>query len=443
MLSGTKLQSILTKDDYQNISFPEWPTWETIISMENVPDEIERRINLMIEEVEQSQQQSKMFCALAFHGREYRIYPGFSGLTCSNATHEELKNIQHKMLLGQPSVECRQRCWATEEKNIESLRQVHNKTLDHLLNRSISNLYQECLTHTNYPTYIYKIESSNLCNSTCVTCSGKFSTAWQQLEKKNNQFTIDYIKFDVTGDHLTLDSESINHAELFPIDYKNAKMINFLGGEPTLEKNNFKILENLISANNTDCLVSFTTHGNFNLTDYQLQIVKQFPNIQFNYSIDGIESRFEYIRYPLKWNKLLDNIDWCRSNNIEISANITISNLNIFYFKELKDWLTKEKLNYTLTTTYNHKLTTHHNVYSVTALPLHIKSIIIKRCQDEKINRLLSSHTEQDDNNYQLFLQDISTQDQWKNIKIDNYLPEFANCIHDDLLKITNTYTTQ
>lgn len=436
MISSKQLQDILTKDDYQNIIEPEWPDWETLNEMDVIPVEVEQRINQMLAEAEQAQQQSKSFCALAFHGREYRIAPGFSGLTCaSKSTHQQLKYIQQELLQGKQPVQCQQRCWEVEDKNIESLRQIHNKTLDHLLDRSVLDLYQECTTRTEYPTYIYKIETSNLCNGTCVTCSGKFSTAWQQLEKKNNQSTIDYVKFDVTDDHLILDNESVNHAELFSIDYKNAKMINFLGGEPTLEKNNFRILENLISAGNTDCLVSFTTHGNFSLTDYQIHLIKQFPNIQFNYSIDGIKSRFEYIRYPFKWDKLLENIAWSKENNIEISANITVSNLSIFYLNELTTWLTKEKINHSLSFAVNHKLITNRNVYSVTALSQKVKSLIIEKCQDDRIQRVLSTHTDDDDISYKLFLQDIVTQDRWKNIKIDNYLPEFADIIRNDLYK--------
>ena len=113
------------------------------------------------------------------------------------------------------------------------------------------------------------------------------------------------------------------------IDYANAKSIGFRGGEPFLSKTNFDILEKLIEIGNTDCFINFTTNGSSDILDYQKNILRKFKNINFCFSIDGIGPVFEYMRYPLTWDKLEENLEYCRKNNILISASYTVSNLNI------------------------------------------------------------------------------------------------------------------
>jgi sulfatase maturation enzyme AslB (radical SAM superfamily) len=189
--------------------------------------------------------------------------------------------------------------------------------------------------------------------------------------------------------------------------------------ESYVEKKNFDILEQLISVGNTDCFISLTTNGSIQFNQKQQTILKQFKNLNICLSIDGIEKRFEYMRFPLKWDILLANIDFFKSLDIDLSVSYTISNLNILYYNETIDWFERQGLR------HNHNLVTYPNYFSVNALPEKIKLGLTQE--------LFGQHNVNDDANFSLFLKEIQQQDQLKNISIKDYLPEFYELIKESI----------
>lgn len=156
--------------------------------------------------------------------------------------------------------------------------------------------------------------------------------------------------------------------------------------------------------------------------------------MHINFSIDAIDKKFEYVRYPLSWEKLNRNIKWCRDQGIEISVNWTLSSLTMFYFDEIKTWFKDNNLNYQLSLSKNFKRIPD-NSYNVLSLSQRVKDIVIKRNRSNEVRQLLSRHHALDDYAYNTLLLDLSKQDRWKNISIYDYMPEFAEVIHQDLVK--------
>jgi sulfatase maturation enzyme AslB (radical SAM superfamily) len=188
-----------------------------------------------------------------------------------------------------------------------------------------------------------------------------------------------------------------------------------------LSKSNFYILEQLLQHNNSDCFVSFVTNGSVEITDYQKHILSKFKNINFCFSIDGVGPVFEYMRYPLKWDMLLKNIEYCKNNNIMSSVSYTLSNLNIFYHAQTVKWFVDHDMNYLINVVYS---PAH---FQPSALPQQLKTIVSEK--NPSLEYLLNTHTDQDQQNYQQFRAEIIKQDQWKNISIKNYLPELAELL--------------
>jgi sulfatase maturation enzyme AslB (radical SAM superfamily) len=210
------------------------------------------------------------------------------------------------------------------------------------------------------------------------------------------------------------------------IDFANAKSIGFRGGEPLLSATNFEILEQLAQAGNTDCFINFTTNGSVPLSQAQKNILAKFSNINICFSIDGTGSIFEYLRYPLKWNDMLRNIDYCRNHNIMISASFTVSNLNVFYLPQIIQWFDQNQIRYLI----NAVSTPVH--FSARSLPQSVKQVIMANHSnhtDPIIGQLLKEHTDRDDLNYLTFCQEIAKQDSWKGIRMRDYLPELAELL--------------
>ena len=339
------------------------------------------------------------FCVLPFFGAEYnRERPATP--CCLLPANTDIKQLQTEMLSGKRPVAC-QKCWALEDQDKMSDRQLKNSAFDFYTDQDIQFIEKDC-QDGNFSLQILKLYTSNLCNSTCVTCGPEVSTAWATLKKVKT--------FEIIGED-----------QLESIPYKDLVMLSFVGGEPLFEKKNFNILEQLILIGNTDCNISLVSNGSIQLTQKQQNIIKQFKNLNICLSIDGIEKRFEYMRFPLKWDILLENIKFFKENNIQLSASYTISNLNIMYYQETVDWFNSQNLK------HNHILVSDPACFSPTALPKEVKSQLNNPIIP------LNDHSDLDDENFIAACNEIKNQDTLKNIKINDYLPEFYDLIPTSL----------
>jgi MoaA/NifB/PqqE/SkfB family radical SAM enzyme len=71
-----------------------------------------------------------------------------------------------------------------------------------------------------------------------------------------------------------------------------------------------------------------------------MNLLSQFSKLTLTCSIDAIEEKFEYMRFPLKWKNTLKTLEVFKSMpNAILNANIVVSKLNILYLKETEDWL--------------------------------------------------------------------------------------------------------
>ena len=345
---------------------------------------------------------NKAFCVLPFYGIEYPT----NTPCCLLPFNTDLDQVKKDMLAGIRPAAC-QKCWNLEDAGIKSDRLIKNETLDFYLDRDVNFLLEDCKQGKN-SVLQYKIETSKVCNGTCITCGSGSSSAWAQLERNNKNTP-----------KKTWHIESVE-AELY-VDYKSAKSIGFFGGEPFLSTTNFLILEKLIEAKNTDCHVSFVTNGSFEMTEYQKDLISKFKNINLCFSIDGVGPVFEYLRYPLKWKDLEKNILYCKQHNIMISVSYTISNLNIFYHDQTIEWFNKNELRFIINPVYNPVY------FKSSSLPESIKNVILQK-NSADINPFLT-HCDNDDTNYILFKRKIAEQNLWKKIKMKDYIPEFAKLI--------------
>ena len=335
---------------------------------------------------------------MPFYGAEYDP-SGFTTPCCLLPKNADIKQLQEEMLDNKRPTAC-QKCWVLEDQDKTSDRQLKNSAFDFYSNKDIRFVEEDC-RNGKFSTQIVKLYTSNLCNSTCVTCGPEASTAWATLKKIKT-----FIKIDSTI--------------LSTISVKDIVMLNFVGGEPFYEKKNFELLEQLIFVNNTNCFISFTTNGSSILTDHQKNILSKFKNLNICLSIDGIEKRFEYMRFPLKWHDLLDTIDYFKSINAQLSVSYTISNVNILYYDETVNWFKEKDLQ------HNHIIVSHPSYFSPDTLPANVK---------EQLSNILvlNIHLEQHDTDFVKTCEEIKQQDILKKINIKDYMPEFYELIPDHL----------
>ncbi len=390
----------MTQQDYDAVAGPDWPPYHVFVMHQSVPDFVYAELDTMLSPVVEFDHPS--FCVLPFYGHEHPQ----NKPCCFIPTGSNVKQIQQEMLQGLKPTAC-QKCWNMEDAGLKSDRILKNSTLDFYHNRNIKDLYQECVQGQSSVIH-YKIDTNNVCNLTCVTCSSGSSSAWAKLERANG------VRPRTTWQTQPQEIDRV-------IDYKTAKIITFRGGEPFMSQTNWHVLEQLLANNNTDCFISFTTNGSIKLTAKQKNIIKQFTNVNFCFSIDGIDKVFEYMRYPLKFETVTNNIEWCRQNNIDASVSYTLSNLNILYHSQTVAWFEQNNLTYLVNPVYQ---PAH---FRPGALTDSVKQQIIKH-NSQDVSAFLQN-TDRDHLNYEQFKLEIAKQDSWKNIQLKYYLPELASLL--------------
>jgi sulfatase maturation enzyme AslB (radical SAM superfamily) len=335
------------------------------------------------------------FCVLPFYSYEIQLNYAHQIYCCRLTTGTYIKDVQKSIKNKERSQSCNS-CWALEDQGLESERQIHNRTFDYYADRDLELIEQDAIS-TGFTPKIIKIATSNLCNSTCITCGPNLSSAWAKLENLPINYQI---------------------ASTPSIDFKAIVQLSFVGGEPLLEKKNFDILDELISLGNTNCFISIITNGSVELNQKQFDILAQFKNLNICLSIDGVGNQFEYIRWPLKWSQLEYNLAQFKKITQHVSVSCMISNLNIFYYTKLIDFFESSQIRYLCKQIVDPKYFAPGN------LPAEFKKQVLEN--NKKYHKEVGAFLNYGGGLIEQFWKEIDRQDQLKGINIENYLPELA-----------------
>jgi sulfatase maturation enzyme AslB (radical SAM superfamily) len=338
------------------------------------------------------------FCVLPFFAYETEQGTDKNIYCCRLAPGTNIADVQDSIKNKQRSPNCNL-CWQLEDQGLPSERQIHNRTFDHYADRDLELIEQDAVTQ-GHSARIIKLNTSNLCNGTCITCGSGASTAWAKLEK-------------IPIEYQAMQTSKLN------LDLQNIIQLSFVGGEPLLERQNFDVLQRLIQLGNTNCFVSIVTNGSIQLNQAQLDILASFPNLNICLSIDGVGPQFEYIRWPLKWSQLQHNIIQFKKIAQHISVSCMISNLNVFYYTELVEFFQLHDIAYLC------KQIEFPPYFAPGNLPDQFKQQVLAR--NSKYHDQVSAFLNLGRNDLsEKFWQEIDRQDQLKGISIQDYLPELA-----------------
>lgn len=352
------------------------------------------------------------FCVLPWYSLEM-AWHDYQGPCCLLPESYDLNSIKENMLAGKKPPEC-QKCWTLEEQGLKSDRQIKNATLDFYWDRDLKFIYEDAKNGLN-EIRILKLLTSYTCNSTCISCNSEVSSRWGELERSINpnlpQRSYKFIDIDDVKQR---------------VDFKNLKMLSLLGGEPLYEKKNFKLLEYLLDLGNDQVFLSLVTNGSIQLTTHQKQILSKFKNINFSVSIDGTGPVFEYLRFPLKFSDLVQNLKFFNEISSNISANYMLSNLNILYHNQTVEWFNQNNMVYSVNPIY------FPEWLQPKALPQKIKQILKQQLTSADYNTFIGPiHTDQDQQNFNSMLKEIKIQDTAKKIQMRDYLPELHQLINN------------
>jgi MoaA/NifB/PqqE/SkfB family radical SAM enzyme len=273
----------------------------------------------------------------------YRQYNMKEDQALDSWNSEYMKNVRLKMIAGEEIVNCK-KCVTAETQGLQSMRKTNNKEYYiNSTNRDGSVNY--------YPKHM-ELHFGNTCNLHCKMCSQQFShVIGKELLKMGEQDPefLQWVKkesgvlnnwtgeLDISYDWYKNDRVK---KSIFEHVSNNVEQLIIIGGEPTIIKEFYELLEYCYKENTlkdkTLTITTNMTNTNKNLSTW-LGSVKSFV---LHASIDGLGERNKYIRFPCEWTSVLSSIEFYKIiikkyNNGQFNFAPAIQLLNIDQLPEL------------------------------------------------------------------------------------------------------------
>lgn len=175
-----------------------------------------------------------------------------------------------------------------------------------------------------------ELQLDRVCNGGCIMCSPKHSSFWATELRQ--------VPIKPPIDHLS--------KVMSLVDVQKTKRLMFLGGEPFLSNADEKVLAEIKRPELVD--LQYTTNGSIYPSQERIALWKKFKSVLINISVDGVGARFEYIRYPLKWAKITENLDRMLKympENVSFKVNHTVNLFSLFYHNEFDAWYRQVGMN--------------------------------------------------------------------------------------------------
>lgn len=187
----------------------------------------------------------------------------------------------------------------------------------------------------NMPAWM-ELTIDTTCNAACIMCGPWHSTTWRKQE----------VKFKIKTLHDLPDLvDPLDWLEIiknkFSLQY--VKRVSFLGGEPFQSPVPLAFLKLLKSIHGSlsDVGIHFQTNGSIKPPDELMSLAAECSAVRFSFSVDGVGDRFEYHRYPLKWDRLQETVSHIKSLDLKplMYCTATLTPLNVWYYDEYELWV--------------------------------------------------------------------------------------------------------
>jgi len=337
------------------------------------------------------------------------------------ANSERFNHVRKQMMDGEYPEVCKN-CYLTEKDGSESKRTRDTKRFEKYI--------EECFKNTNPDGSLKNVEYNyvelrlgTVCNLKCTTCNPFSSNRWHQdiHAFANTEFEALYYRNDIK-------TEWYRDFDFYDELYSrcsNLQEIWINGGEPTMIKEHGYFLEKFIKDGTSK---NIDLHYSLNCTQFPdkfIEIWKNFRNIRIHLSIDDLEKRNYYVRFPSDWDQIMTSFNKILKYrdvfNLEVCQ--TISALNVFNIDNFKKFTVDNELHVA------HNYVHYPNHLQVNLIPDNMKKEIldnIKFLTKKETNTLLGELNRPLENQDSArFYRFINMLDKHRKVKIGNYLPEW------------------
>ena len=312
------------------------------------------------------------------------------------------------------------RCWDDEDAGLPSKRQLDWK---HIFGEK----------HPGWdPIKVLTLPFGNSCNLACRTCNSYTSSGWVSEAKKLQQHLPELVIYK----HQTFykNKEFINQIKSL---CTNVLHVEFPGGEPFLAgvDEHLEFLDFLLENNPKNISLHYMTNATIFPDQKFWDKWIKFKNVDIQLSVDGIDEKFEYLRWPAKWSQVNDNVHQFmmhRKDNIQLSISHTVSIFNVLYLPEFFKWCLQNKLGKPYL-----GLVSQPEHFSIKGLPKKVKQSISDKLTRFSFKEIVSYMNSEDlTDHFDTAIKHIKLVDQQRNESFEKTFPELHQLLKESACQI-------
>lgn len=288
------------------------------------------------------------------------------------------------------------KCFVEESNGIVSKRQWETSVWSERLD--LDSIVQKTSSDGSLPVDIpyFDLRLGNMCQLKCVMCSPHDSSSWiKDWKLQYPKYTIFDLKQDQgwNKDYDYTWYQKGSFLDTMKGQASNIRELYFAGGEPLLIPEHYKILEYMVETGSArDCVLRYNSNG-VDLPSKLFDLWKNFKAVKFNFSIDAVGDKNDYIRYPSKWDNIVQNLHILDETpeNVTINIAAAVQLLNVCYLPELAEWKINKEFKKINLAPHGGGVIGTHLVYFPSYLNIRVLPQELKNLAKEKIERFIES----------------------------------------------------
>ena len=254
---------------------------------------------------------SRTFCVLPWI-EKFQHLDGTQRLCCYSTVPVNSTQIDgiRTRIANQESVPHCKSCYKLDQQRTISPRL--QETARWLKNPQVKSYIEQWKPGDPDQTFFYDLRFDNKCNLACITCDPVASSLWsKELGIEIKSHSLEFRNADIVA----------------------SNKIYMAGGEPLIID---KCIELLKQVADQDQQPEIVINTNLTRVDPDMQAVLQrIKNLTLVVSVDAYSQVNEYHRWPMRWEKFINNLTWARDVGCTIQFNTVLDAVSIMNAAEL------------------------------------------------------------------------------------------------------------
>ena len=255
--------------------------------------------------------------------------------------NEYMQSVRQTMLAGEIPASCRA-CFDEESQGMVSKRIWESISWHRDEGIDFADLANQGLTSDRLQYLDLRL--GHTCNIKCVMCSPHDSSKWvSDWEKLIPVLQDDGVKKQMLWNKKEFNNKWYEEGKFWDDLYSqipNLKQVYFAGGEPLMIKEHKLFIEEIVRQGYQDNILLRCNSNGLLVDDDLINLWSKFKKVKFAVSIDAIQERDEYIRYPTDFNVVERNLHMLDNtpSNIVVSMATAVQILNVKHLPDFIRW---------------------------------------------------------------------------------------------------------